>query len=68
MEEKAGKHKKDKLIEDNFLQGNTNEKKALMKGISNNREKAAVFQVYDPQKDTYETRAFYKKTKKTNKE
>ena len=68
MEEKAGKHKKDKLIDDKFLQGNTMEKNPLMKGAGNNREKAAVFQVYDPQKDTYEVRAFCKKTKKTNKE
>ena len=66
MEEKS--HKKDKLIEDKFLKGSTMDKKPLIQGQNSNRERAAVFEVYDPKEDKFETKAFYKKPKKSNKE
>jgi hypothetical protein len=34
----------------------------------NAREGAAVFQVYNPKTNSYETKSFIKKKKKTNKE
>ena len=68
MDDKSSSHNKEKLIEDKFLKESTMDKSPLIKGQSNSREGAAVFQVYDPKKDTYETRAFIKKKKKSNKE
>ena len=68
MEDKASKHKKDKLIDDKLLTGSTMDKSPLIKGQNNNREGAAVFQVYDPKKDCFETKSFMKKKKKSNKE
>ena len=63
MEEKS--HKKDKLIEDNFLKGSSSiDKKPLLFGENNNRDRACIFQVYDPKENKYETKAFYKKPKK----
>lgn len=68
MEEKASKHKKERLIDDKFLKGSTLDKSPLLKGQKNNREGAAVFQVYNPKTDSYETKSFIKKKKKSNKE
>ena len=68
MEDKASSHKRDKLIEDKFIKGSTMDKNPLIKGVNSNREGAAIFQVYDPKTDTFETKAFIKKKKKSNKE
>ena len=40
----------------------------LYNGQANGREGAAVFQVFNPKTNSYETRSFIKKKKKTNKE
>ena len=66
MEEKA--NKKEKLIEDKFLKGSTMDKSPLLNNEGNKREGAAVFLVYNPKTDTYETKSFMKKKKKSNKE
>ena len=66
MEESS--HKREKLIDDKFIKGSTMDKAPLIKGQINNREGVAVFQVYDPKKDTFETKYFTKKKKKSNKE
>lgn len=63
MEENASSHRRDKLIEDKFIKGSTMNKNPLSKDQANNREGAAVFQVYDPKTDTFETKSFFKKKK-----
>ena len=68
MEDKASSHKREKLIDDKLLKGSTMDKSPLIKGQNNSREGVAVFQVYDPKKDSFETKAFTKKKKKANKE
>ena len=62
MEEKSSSHKKEKLISENI------EKMPLYNGQPNGREGAAVFQVFNPKTNSYETKSFIKKKKKTNKE
>ena len=47
MEEKASKHKKERLIDDKLLKGSTLDKSPLLKVQKNNREGAAFFQVYN---------------------
>ena len=68
MEESTSIHKKEKLIDDKFINASTMDKSPLIKGQNNNREGVAVFQVYDPKKDSFETKYFTKKKKKSNKE
>ena len=66
MEEKS--KKKEKLLEEKLLKGSTMDKSPLLKNEANKREGAAVFLVYNPKTDTYESKSFIKKKKKPNKE
>ena len=50
----------EKLLDDKSIKGSVSEKNSIMK----ERENAAVFEVYDPIKNSYETKAFYKKKRK----
>ncbi len=62
MEDRPSSHKKEKLISGNI-------DKMPILNEPNAREGAAVFQVYNPKTNTYETLSFIKKKKnKTNKE
>jgi hypothetical protein len=63
MEDKPSSHKKEKLINEHNL-----EKMPILNDQPNAREGAAVFQVYNPKTNSYETKSFIKKKKKTNKE
>lgn len=63
MEDKTSNHKKEKLISENSL-----EKIPIDPEQSNARDGAAVFQVYNPKTNSYETKSFIKKKKKSNKE
>ena len=60
MEDMASSHKRDKLIDDKFIKGSTMDKNPLEKGVKSNREGAAVFQVYDPKTDSFETKSLMK--------